>query len=239
MLQQQTTFSRVSDTELAGFMRQVFNYMTGGVALSGLVAYITASSPALLGIAISGATPWIFMAVWLGFGFFAPKIIFSVSPAIGLAVFAAFSAITGFALTPLVLAYTGASVAVAFFTAVFMFGGAALYGYATGKSLSGWGNFLMMGLWGVIGAIVLQIVLNLFGINTGPMSFIISLVTVPLIAGVTAYETNQLKETYAVLRQQGDDVTTSRVSIIGAVGLYTSFVTLFIHLLNLLGQRRD
>jgi len=238
--QQQTVYaSRVTDTELSAFMRQVFNYMTGGVALSGLVAYLTANSPALLSIALSGVTPWVFMAVWLGFGFFAPKIIFGVSPAIGLGIFAAFSALTGFALTPLVLAYTGASVAVAFFTAAFMFGAASLYGYTTGKSLAGWGGILSMAMIGLLVVMLVNLGLNLFGINTGPLGLIMSFITVGLVTVVVAYETNMLRETYGALRAQGDDVTTSRTAIIGAVGLYTSFVTIFIHLLNILGQRNE
>lgn len=239
MYPQQTAYaSRVTDTELGAFMRQVFNYMTGGVALSGLVAYLTAHSPALLSVALSGSTAWIFMAVWLGFGFLAPKIIFSVSPAMGLGIFAAFSALTGFALTPLVLAYTGASVTIAFFTASLMFGVASLYGYTTGKSLAGWGGFLSMALIGLLAVMLVNLGLNLFGIDTGPLGLMMSFAVVGLVTVVVAYETNQLRETYGALRAQGDDVTTARVAIIGAVGLYTSFVTLFIHLLRILGERR-
>lgn len=232
------TTTRTGDAALAGFMRQVFNYMTGGVAVSGLVAWLTMNTPSLMALAATPVTAILNLVIWLGFGFLAHKIMFKLQPTAGLATFAAFSAWTGFALAPLVYMYTGASVTIAFFTAAIMFGGASLYGYTTNKSLSSWGTFLMLGMFGLIGAVLINVGLSFFGINTGPLSFITSLIAVPLIAAVTAYETNMLKETHYALQQQGDDAATrARVGIIGAVGLYTSFVALFVNLLQLLGQR--
>ena len=111
---------------LAQHMSQVFNYMSGGVALSGVVAYLVSTNLALLSIATSANL--IFMLVWLGFGFFMHRMVFNLQPAAALGVFAAFSALTGFSLAPLVLMYTGASIVTAFATAAVMFAGASAYG---------------------------------------------------------------------------------------------------------------
>ena len=225
-----------TDAGLAQHMRQVFNYMAGGVTLSGLVAYLTISMPGLLQVAINPVTQIMFFVFWLGSGFFLHRIVFSLQPAQALGAFAVFSAITGFALAPIALVYTGSSIAVAFFTAAGMFAGASLYGYISNKSLSGWGNFLMMGLWGLLAAVLINVVLSLFGVSTGPLGMIISLIAVPLFAGLTAYETNQLKEVYYELRD--DELNRSRTAILGATSLYVNFVVMFIHLLNLLGVAR-
>ena len=227
----------VTEAGLAKHMQQIFNYMTGGVAVSGVVAWLTLNTPALLNIAAGQGTQILFLVIWIGFAFFMHKILFSFSPKVALGVFAAFSALTGFALSPLALVYTGASIATAFFTAAVMFGGASLYGYFSKKSLSGWGNFLMMGAWGLVGAIVVHMIMSLFGAASDGLSFIISLLAVPLFAGITAWETNSMKEQYAYLA--GDETTRSSTAIYGAAGLYMNFVVMFLHLLNLLGQQRN
>ena len=174
----------------------------------------------------------IFMVIWLAFGFFMHKILFKLQPAAALGVFIAFSALTGFSLAPMAIIYTGASITTAFFVAAAMFGGASLYGYVSNKSLSGMGNFLMMGAWGLIAAVVINIFLGSSG-----LSFMISLVAVPLFAGITAYETNQMKEQFA--QYAGDEVLRSRMSIYGAASLYMNFIVMFMHLLQLLGQQRN
>lgn len=231
----QFTQTAAQDAGLARHMNQIFSYMSGGVALSGLVAYMTVNSPALLSVALNAN--WIFLLVWFGFGLFMHKIVFSLQPKAALGVFAAFSAMTGFSLAPITLVYTGASVATAFFTASAMFAGAALYGYTTKKSLSGWGNFLMMGAWGLIAAMLVNLAFSFFG--SGPiqgLNFMISLIAVPLFAAMTAYDTNNLKEIY--YHMQHDDVLRSRTAIMGACQLYMNFVVMFIHLLQLMGQNR-
>ena len=225
----------VTDAGLAAYMRQVFNYMAGGVALSGLVAYFTVNTPALLQVAMGAQL--LFLIVWFGFGFFMHKIMFNVQPAAALGIFAAFSALTGFAMSPIALAYTGAELVTAFATAAMMFAGASLFGYVTNKSLSGWGNFLMMGAWGLIGLVVVSLVAGLLGFNMSGLSLVISAIAVPLFAAMTAWETNQLKETYAMMG--GDDVAQSRSAIYGATSLYMNFVVMFIHILNLLGIMRS
>lgn len=229
-----TTRGAQRQVAVSNHLSQVFNYMAGGVAVSGLVAYAVSVSPALLSIALKGN--FLFLIVWLAYGFFMNRIIFSMQPAAALATFIGFSALTGFSLAPMALVYTGASIVTAFAVASVMFAGASAYGYFTQKSLSGWGTFLMMSCWGLLGLGLCTIVLGLFGINTGGMSFAFSLIAVPLFAGVTAWEVNTIKETFSMYGS--DELTRSRLAILSACSLYMNFVTMFINLLQLIGDRR-
>lgn len=228
--------TRANDAAVAAYMRMIFNYMTGGVALSGAVAYLTLHSAGLLSVATNPVTQIIFMVIWLASGFVMSGLINRLQPAMALGLFAFFSALTGFAMAPIAYVYTGASIFLAFFTAAGMFAGASAYGYVTNKSLSGWGNFLMMAMWGLLIAIVIQIVGSLLGYNMSGLDFVISLVAVPLFAGMTAWETNMLRDSY--YDHAGDEVSTSRRAIFGAYTLYVNFVIMFIHLLQLIGERR-
>lgn len=228
------TITSTAQTAVAQHLSQVFNYMAAGVGLSGVVAYFTVNSPALLSIALKGN--FIFMLVWLAFGFFMHRIVFSLQPAAALGVFAGFSALTGFSLAPLVLMYTGASVATAFAVAALMFAGASAYGYFSKKSLSGWGTFLMLSVWGLLAVAIVNIVLVLFGVIIPGLSFAISLIAVPLFAGLTAWEVNTIKETF--FSYGGNELNRSRLAILSACSLYMNFIVMFIHLLSLIGDRR-
>ncbi|MCA3243694.1 MAG: Bax inhibitor-1/YccA family protein [Alphaproteobacteria bacterium] len=220
---------------LTHHMNQTFSYMAAGVGVSGIVAYLTMQSPALLNLAVQGGLVW-FM-VLLGLAFFLHKLIFSLQPAAGLAVFAGYSAFMGFVFAPLVAMYTGASVASAFAVAAIMFAGTAAYGALTKRSLSGWGTFLSMGVWGLLGAVVVTMVMGLFGMQVGFMQTAINLIAVPLFAAMTAWQVNEMRDTFAAYGQ--DELMRSRLAVLQAVGLYVNFINMFISLLQLLGQQRQ
>lgn len=222
------------DSALSSHMSQVLNYMAGGVGVSGLVAYLATTNPALMQIAVKGQIVWL-IAI-LGAAFMLQSIIFRLQPAAGLAVFAGFSALMGFALAPLALVYTGSSIATAFFTASVMFAGTAAYGYFTKKSLSSWGTFLIMGVWGLVGASLIGLVLSLFGINMGPMAMVLNIIAIPLFAGLTAWEVNSIRENFAAYGR--DELTRSRLAILQATSLYINFINMFTSLLHLMGDRR-
>lgn len=226
--------SNVTEQDLAQHMRQTFNYMTGGVALSGVVAYLTMSNPALLAMAMKSQL--LFLGIWFAYGFFGHKILFNVQPTAALGIFAGFSALTGFCLTPLVYAYTGASVVTAFVIASVMFAGASLYGYATNKSMDGMRSFIVMGSWGILAAVAVNIIMSMMGISTGGFSTILSMIIVPFVALTTAFEINQIKEQY--VNYSSDEVLRSRMAIYGASTMYMNFVVMFIHLLQILGVAR-
>lgn len=222
------------ESALSAHMSQVFNYMAGGVGVSGLVAYLAATNPAVMQIAVKGQIVWLFAI--LGAAFFLQSLVFRLQPAAGLAVFAGFSALMGFALSPLALVYTGSSIATAFFTASVMFAGTAAYGYFTKKSLSSWGTFLIMGVWGLVGASLIGLVLSLFGINMGPMAMVLNIIAIPLFAGLTAWEVNSIRENFAAYGR--DELLRSRLAITQAISLYINFINMFTSLLHLMGDRR-
>lgn len=230
------TLTRVSpaETALSHHLSQVFNYMAGGVGVSALVAWAVSSSPALLTVAMKGSL-FFFLAL-LGMAIFLQRIIFSLQPAAGLAVFAGFSALMGLALAPLAIIYTSSSIATAFVVAAVMFAGTAAYGYFTKRSLSSWGTFLIMGVWGLVGVSLVTLVLSLFGVNMGPMNLIINIIAVPLFAGLTAYDVNNIKETFAAYGR--DELMRSRLAILQATSLYINFINMFTSLLSLMGSRR-
>ena len=221
-----------SNPAVAAHMRQVFNYLTGGVALSGLVAWLlmTVQGGALMMQMVESGAFWVLLIAELGLVFFLSFRISHMQPSTALASFIGYSALSGATLAPLCFAYTQASVATAFFVAAGMFGAMSLYGYATKKSLSGLGSFLFMGLIGLL----IAMVVNIFLQNDG-LSFVISLLAVPLFAGLTAYDTQKIKEMGAA---QMSEVDRSRAAVMGALALYLDFINLFIHLLRLMGERR-
>ncbi len=223
----------VTEEGLAAHMRQVFNYMTGGVALSGLVAWLTlnVNGGALAQALITSGAFWVLLIAQLGLVFFLSFRIHKLEPGTALMLFGGYSALTGVTFAPLVWAYTQSSIAIAFFTAAGMFAAMALWGYTTKKSLSGMGSFLFMGLIGLIIASVINIFLG-----SDQMSFVISLIAVPLFAGLTAYDTQKIKDIYGEVG--GDDTARSRAAVMGALALYLDFINLFIHLLQLIGDRR-
>lgn len=222
-----------SDTAVAAYMRQVFNYMTGGVALTALVAYFmtVAGGGAYMQQMVTSGAYWVFLIAQLGLVLFLSFRLNKIEPGTALALFAGYSALTGLTLAPLVFAFTQASVVQAFVVAAGMFAAMSFYGYVTKRSLTGMGSFLFMGLVGI----VIASLVNIF-LASSQMAFIISLIAVPLFAGLTAYDTQRIKEQYAA--HAGDELTTSRLAIMGALSLYLDFINLFIHLLQLMGERR-
>ncbi|MBI1308609.1 MAG: hypothetical protein GC129_01945 [Proteobacteria bacterium] len=230
------TATRVSSQEqaLSSHLNQTFGYMAGGVGISGIVAWLTTTNATLLEVAMRGNLIW-FIAV-LVLAFTLQRIVFSLQPAAGLAVFAGFSALMGFALSPLAVIYTGSSIATAFGVAAIMFGGTALYGYFTKRSLAAWGTFLIMGVWGLVGISIVTMLVSLFGVSVGPMNTVINLIAIPLFAGLTAWEVNTIRDTFAMYGR--DELLRSRLAILQATSLYINFINIFISLLSLMGQRR-
>jgi len=143
--------------------------------------------------------------------------------------FWAFAALMGLSLASIFMVYAGESITRVFFISAAAFGGLSLYGYTTKKDLSGWGSFLIMGLIGIIIASVVNIFLA-----SSAMQFAISVIGVLVFAGLTAYDTQQIKEMYYV----GDgEATMGKKAIMGALRLYLDFINLFMMLLSLFGNR--
>ena len=235
------TEAGVVDQGLRAYMLRVYNYMASGVAITGVVAYLiyaVSVEQTAAGLQLTPIGSFIFLSAFRWVVIFAPlAMVFFISARIGsMSVGAAqtafwiFAALMGASIASIFLVYTQASIAQMFFITAASFGALSLWGYTTSRDLSGWGSFLFMGLIGVI----LASLVNLF-IGSSGLQFAVSVIGVLVFAGLTAYDTQQIKEMYYA----GDDGTIAgRKAVMGALKLYLDFINLFMLLLQLFGNRR-
>ena len=231
------------DAGLRAYMLRVYNYMAAAVALTGVVAWlcfqnavVTNEAGAITALTsfgqmiLGGYTPIILMLATLGLVFFISFRIHTLQYTTALGLFMLYAALLGAALTSILVAYTGASVARVFFISAASFGALSLYGYTTQRDLSAMGSFLIMGLFGIIIASLVNIFLKSSGLD-----WAISVIGVGVFAGLTAYDAQRIKEMYDSM---DDDGTVGRKAIMGALSLYLDFINLFLMLLRLVGDRR-
>jgi uncharacterized protein len=239
------------DEGLRAYMVRVYNYMGIGLVLTGVVAYAfstmaTTTNPAEVAATLRNGVmltalgkaiylswlKWVIMfsplAVVLLFAARINQMSFSTAQA----VFWAFAALMGLSLSSIFVVYTGTSITRIFFITAATFGAVSLWGYTTKRDLTGMGSFLMMGLIGI----VIASVVNAFLHSTG-LQFAVSVIAVLVFTGLTAYDTQQLKDNYAVHASGGEE-TLGRSAISGALTLYLDFINIFIALLQLFGDRR-
>ena len=224
-----TTVSAI-DVGLRQHMLRVYNYMASGLLLTGIVAYVVANTPSVFNAIFGTPLAYVVMFAPLGFVFFLSLRLDRIQASTAQALFWAFAAVMGLSMATIFVAFTGASVARVFFITAGTFAGMSLYGYTTRRSLASIGSFLFMGLIGL----VIASVVNMF-IHSTQMQFIISVVGVLVFVGLTAYDTQRIKEEYSAYH---DGQTAGKLAIWGALRLYLDFINLFVMLLNLLGQRR-
>jgi len=230
------------DAGLRAHMIRVYNYMAGAVALTGVVAWLTfslattttaAGQLALtpLGQTLFGSPlMWVLVLAPLALVFFISFRIDRLQAGTAWTLFMLYAGLLGISLATIFLVYTNASITRVFFISAASFGALSLYGYTTQRNLSAIGSFLIMGLIGVI----IASVVNLF-LASSALQFIISVVGVLVFAGLTAWDTQKIKEMYDV----GDDGTVAgRKAVMGALTLYLDFINLFLMLLRLFGDRR-
>jgi FtsH-binding integral membrane protein len=218
------------DVGLRQYMLKVYNFMTGGLVVTGLVAYGVAGSPTILRAIYGTPLQWVVMLAPIGFAMLFGFRIQKMRASTAQMLYWAFAAVMGLSLSYIFLAYTGASVARVFFITAGTFAGMSLYGYTTKRDLAGVGSFMMMGLIGII----LAMLVNLF-LHSSALQFAISVIGVIVFVGLTAWDTQRIKEMYVA----GDvaEIGTKK-AILGAFQLYLDFINLFVMLLQLLGNRR-
>lgn len=220
------------DAGLRAHMQKVYAYMAGGLAATGGVAYAVFRSaefaPAFFEAVIRNNL--VLMLVALGVAFFFSFRIHAIQASTAKALFWVYALILGLGLAPIFLMYTGESVARTFFVTAGTFGAMSLWGYTTKRDLTGMGNFLMMGLIGII----LASLVNIFLGSTG-LGFAISVLGVLIFTGLTAYDTQKIKEMY--WDADSAEVATKK-AVLGAFELYLDFINLFLMLLRFLGDRR-
>jgi uncharacterized protein len=240
-----TTRSRVEiDQGLRAFMLGVYNNMTLGLAITGLVALGTfmlatttgaAGRPALtpFGQAIYvSPLKWLVILAPLAFVFFMSFRMEQMTAATARTVFFLFAAVMGLSLSSIFVVFTGQSITQVFFITAAAFGALSLWGYTTQRSLSGMGSFLIMGLFGLI----IASLVNLF-MQSSALAFAVSVIGVLVFAGLTAWDTQRLKEMYIYGNMDGE--TASKASIFGALSLYLNFINMFQMLLSLFGNRNE
>ena len=232
--ERQTTINRtveraVIDEGLRGYMLKVYNYMASALALTGIVAYGVANTPVLMNAIFGTPLMWVVMLAPLCVVFLLSAKIRTMSASAAQTTFWVFAVLMGMSLASIFIVYTGTSIARVFFITAGLFGTMSLYGYTTKRDLSGWGSFLFMGL---IGVIIASIV-NWF-LASSALEFAISVIGVLVFVGLTAYDTQRIKEMYA---QSDSTAVMSKKAIMGALRLYLDFINLFIMLLRLFGGR--
>ncbi len=228
------------DAGLRSYMLRVYNYMAGGLAITGVVAYLAFSmavtqTPQGMMLTEFGNmlfnTPlkWVVMLAPLGMVMFLSVRIHKMNVSSAQLAFWSFAALMGLSLSSVFMVYTGASIFQVFLITSATFGSLSLWGYTTKKDISGWGSFLFMGLIGIIIASIVNIFLG-----SSALQFAISVIGVLVFAGLTAYDTQQIKEMY---NASDDGAVAGRKSIMGALRLYLDFINLFLMLLQLFGSR--
>ena len=228
------------DLGLRAYMLKIYNYMASALALTGIVALGASQSDAFInalynvqngnvvGMSMFG---WLVvlaplgLVLWLSFG------INRLSASAAQAIFWAYSALVGLSLTSIFLVYTGESIARTFFVTAGTFGAMSIYGYTTKRDLTGFGSFLMMGLIGLI----LASIVNMF-MQSSALAFATSVIGVLIFVGLTAYDTQKLKNMY--YQVAGNAEAMAKTSIMGALALYLDFINIFMYMLRFMGDRR-
>ena len=217
------------DAGLRQHMLRVFNYMTVGLVITGLVAFFGSSSAAFVNLIFGTPLKWVVMFAPLAFIFFGFRP-HTMSASTLQTMFYLFSGLMGLSLMSVFLVFTGESIVRVFFITAATFAGTALYGYTTRADLSKFGSFLFMGLIGI----VIASLVNIF-IGSSALQFAISVIGVLVFTGLTAYDAQKIKEMYYA--GDGAEVATKK-AVMGALNLYLDFINLFVFLLQFLGDRR-
>ncbi|MER9019566.1 Bax inhibitor-1/YccA family protein [Mesorhizobium sp. M0601] len=219
----------VYDEGLRRHMLRVYNYMGLGLVVTGVIAFVVASTPALYVPIFSTPLKWVVMLAPLAFVLLFSFRMQAMSAAGAQAMFWAFCAVMGLSLASVFLVFTGTSIARTFFIAATMFGATSLYGYTTKRDLTQFSSFLIMGLIGV----VIASIINIF-LGSTALQFAISVIGIAVFIGLTAWDTQTIKEQYA---ENFGAESQQKLAVFGAFSLYLNFINIFQLLLNFTGER--
>lgn len=236
-MNEQVTASGMLTAEQVGelqraFVTKVYGWMMAGLMVTGIIALVTINTPALLELVFS--SQWSFLGLvfaQLGLVIWLSARVDKMSASTATIVFVAYSALTGLTLSAIFLLYTAASLATTFFVSAGTFGAMSAYGYLTKRDLTSMGSFLMMGLIGL----VLASIVNLF-LNNETVYWIATYVGILIFVGLTAYDTQKIKEMSSA-SLQGEE-TEQKGAVMGALRLYLDFINLFLLMLRVLGNRK-
>jgi hypothetical protein len=219
------------DQGLRSYMIRVYNYMGAGLGITGLVAFLVSLSPELMHTIFLTPLKWVVIFAPLVLVFFISFKLETLKFSTAQILFWTYAALVGVSIASIFWVFKGPSIARVFFITAGTFAATSLYGYTTKKDLTGFGSFLMMG---VIGIVIASVV-NLF-LKSTAMQFIISIISVLVFTGLTAYDTQTIKSIYM---ESDDAETAGKKALFGALQLYIDFLNIFMSLLYLFGDRRD
>ncbi len=227
--------SATLDRGLRAYMLGVYNYMAGGVAVTGIVAYAlsqwAAASPQVAQALYHSPLQWVVMLAPLGIVIYMGVRSQNMSATWAQGVFWLYAAAVGASISFILLKFTGVSVARTFFVTAAAFAGLSVYGYTTKRDMSAWGAFLVMGIIGVVIASIVQIF-----VQSSALQFAISVIGLLIFAGFTAYDTQSIKDNYYTSSGDGSEAL-AKSAIFGALALYQDFVGIFMNLLSFMGDR--
>ena len=221
----------IYDEGLRRHMLRVYNTMGLGLVVTGAVAMLVASTPAIYGPIFGSPLKWVVMLAPLAFVFVFSMKMETMTASTAQTLFWTFCALMGLSMASIFVVFTGQSIARTFFITAAMFGATSLYGYTTKRDLSRMGSFLMMGLIGIVIASLVNLV-----VGSSALQFAISIIGVLVFTGLTAYDTQSIKEQFS--ESWGSEGTT-KLAVMGALSLYLNFINLFQMLLSLTGQREE
>jgi FtsH-binding integral membrane protein len=229
-----TAFQR-ADVRVNEFVRSVYNWMCMGLAVTGLMAWYVSSSETILQMVFGNRMVfWVLVIAELGLVFSISGMVNRISGFTATALFMLYSALNGVTLSVIFILYARASIASAFFICALTFLACSIYGWTTKKDLTSVGNFMFMGLIGIIIASVVNIFMKSPAIN-----FVISYIGVIVFVGLTAYDTQKIKQMAITQPADLDGDVVRKGAILGALSLYLDFINLFLMLLRIVGGSRD
>ncbi len=217
---------------LQSFLQRTYAWMFGGLLVSGITAIAVASSSVIEMFILNPGILFVLFLAQIGMVIFLSARILHLNPSTAGFLFIVYSFLNGLTLSLIFLVYTSASIQNVFFTAAALFAATSFYGYTTKKDLTSVGSFFMMGLFGI----VIAMIINLF-IASSALDFAISLIGVVIFVGLSAYDTQKLKNIFYELSDNNEAL--SRMAVLGALTLYLDFINLFLFLLRLFGSRRN
>lgn len=216
------------------FINQVYGWMCGGLLLTALAAYAVVATPELQKMVLGSQGVFLFLIlIELGLVIAISWGINKMSSVAAATCFVIYSIINGLTLSVILFAYTQASVALTFMVTAGTFGGMSLYGYLTKRDLTSWGNILLMGLFGIIIASLVN-----FFMRSNAMTWIITYMGIAIFMGLTAYDSQKIKNMSMQLEGSSDRESIRKLALLGALTLYLDFINLFLFLLRIFGNRR-
>ena len=223
-----------ANVKINSLLKNAYLWMALGLAMTGVVAYIVAQNPSILN-AVYSSFLGLFLVIAIQFGLviFLSSRLQTMKVSTAVISFIIYSMVTGFTLSSIFLAYTGAVIARAFFSSCLMFAGMGLFAITTKKNLNSWGSYLLMGLWGVIIASVINMIFGAVWLD-----YLISFVGVALFLGLTAWDTQKIVR-LGDQAQGADEDSYVKLSIIAALTLYLDFLNIFLYLLRIFGRSSD